>query len=183
MEKRSLLQRIFGKLKQKTQNLTKLKMLYGHDAIYTNVGDQVYQSKVAREVIDRIATHCGKLVPKHIRMGEHIYGDINYLLEVEPNPLMTKYDFLYKTISQLYADSNAFIYIAKDSTGFITGFYPVLALDQKLLEDKSGNIYLKFKFINNQEYTVRYERLIHLRKFYNQNEIFRRQLFDFKSRH
>lgn len=183
MEKRSLFQVIFGKIKPRLKNLTKLKMLYGHDAIFTNVGDQVYQSKVAREVIDRIATHCGKLVPKHIRMGEHIYGDINYLLEVEPNPIMTKYDFLYKIISQLYADSNAFVYIAKDRSGFITGFYPVLALDQKLLEDESGNIYLKFKFINNQEYTVRYERLIHLRKFYNQNEIFRRQLVNFKDRH
>lgn len=171
MEIRSLLKNIFGKASPK-KILTKLKMLSGYDAIYTAVGDKVYQSKVAREVIDRIATNCGKLVPKHMQMGQHVYGDINYLLEYEPNPLMTKYDFLYKVISQLYAESNAFIYIAKDREGMIKGFYPVLAQDQKLYEDESGNIYLKFKFINNQEYTVRYERLIHLRKFYNQNDIF-----------
>lgn len=171
MEIRSLFKKIFGN-KTQTENYTEMKLMSGYEAMFTNVGHNVYDSKVVREVIDRIATNCAKLVPKHLQKGRHIYGDINYLLEYEPNPIMTKYDFIYKIVSQLYANSNAFVYIAKDTKGMIKAFYPVLALEQKLFEDKSGNIYLKFKFINRQDYTIRYDRLIHLRKFFNENDIF-----------
>lgn len=171
MEVRSLFKKIFGNRKQ-TGNYTEMQLMSGYDAIYSNISGNIYDSKVAREVIDRIATNCAKLVPKHLQKGRHIYGDINYLLEYEPNPIMTKYDFIYKVVSQLYANSNAFVYISKDSQGMIKAFYPVLALEQKLFEDRAGNIYLSFKFINRQEYTIRYERLIHLRKFYNENDIF-----------
>lgn len=171
MEVRSLLKKIFGNKKQ-AENYTEMQLMSGYDAIYSNIGGNIYDSKVVREVIDRIATNCAKLVPKHLQKGRHVYGDINYLLEYEPNPLMTKYDFIYKVVSQLYANSNAFVYIAKDSMGMIKAFYPVLATEQKLFEDRSGNIYLRFKFINRQEYTIRYDRLIHLRKFYNENDIF-----------
>lgn len=171
MEIRSLFKKVFGK-KEKIDNFTKMQLLSGYEAFYSNISDKVYDSKIAREVIDRIATNCGKLVPKHLQKGRHIYGDINYLLEYEPNPLMTKYDFIYKVVSQLYANSNAFVYIAKDTRGMITGFYPVLALEEKLLEDADGTIYLKFKFINRQDYVVRYDRLIHLRKFFNENDVF-----------
>lgn len=172
MEKRSLFKKIFGDKKTEKETLTQLKMLNGFLAQYTYVGERLYDSKVVREVIDRIATNCAKLVPKHIKQGRHVYGDINFLLEYQPNPIMTKYDFIYKVVSQLYSNSNAFIYISKDKRGMIKAFYPVLALEQKLFEDESNNIYLQFKFINNQYYTVPYVDLIHLRKFYNENDIF-----------
>ena len=171
-EKRSLYEVIFGS-KKTIGTQTDLKMLNGYNSVFTPVDRNIYNTKVAREVIDRIATHCAKLVPKHIQEGKgHIYGDINYLLEYEPNPIMTKYDFMYKMISQLYNNSNAFVYIQKDSKNNILGFYPVLDHDYKLLEDKSKRIYLRFKFVNGQVYTILYTNLIHLRKFYNENDIF-----------
>lgn len=170
-EKRSLFKMIFGNKKQ-TENLTGVKLLSGYNPSYTSVSRNVYDSKVAREVIDRIATNCAKLVPKHMRSGTHIYGDINYLLENEPNPIMTKYDFIYKVVSQLYSQSNAYIYIAKDNTGMIKAFYPVLATEQKIMEDKQGNLYLKFKFINGEYYHILYNSLIHLRRFYCDNDLF-----------
>ena len=63
-------------------------------------------------------------------------------------------------------------YIAKDKDGFITGFYPVLALTYDLLQDKSGKIFLQFNFVNGKKYTIPYLELIHLRLFYNKNDIF-----------
>lgn len=171
MEIRSLFKKIFGDKKQ-VDNYTEMKLLSGYEANYTYIGDKLYDSKVVREVIDRIATNCAKLVPKHIKQGRHVKGEINYLLEYEPNPLMTKYDFIYKVVSQLYANSNAFVYIAKDTRGMIRAFYPVLATEQKLFDDTEGNLYLKFRFINNQYYTIPYINLIHLRKFFNENDIF-----------
>lgn len=174
-EKRSLFNMIFGNKNQtNTVTKTELQLLSGYNAKFTTISSNIYDSKVARQCIDRIATHCAKLIPKHIQdsIGNNIKGEINFLLQNEPNPLMNTYDFIYKTISMLYTDSNAFVYIAKDKEGFITGFYPVLALDYDLLQDRANNLYLKFNFVNGKEYTLPYLELIHLRLFYNKNDIF-----------
>lgn len=173
-ERRSLFKTIFGKKEQTEVTKTQLQMLNGYNAQFTTLREGTYESKVARECIDRIATHCAKLLPKHIQdsSNNHIKGEINFLLQNQPNPLMTKFDFIYKTISMLYTDSNAFIFIAKDKEGFITGFYPILALNYELLQDTAGNIFLQFKFVNGQTYTLPYLELIHLRLFYNKHDIF-----------
>ena len=173
-ERRSLFKTIFGKKEQTEVTKTQLQMLNGYNAQFTTLKDGTYESKVARECIDRIATHCAKLLPKHIQdsSNNHIKGEINFLLQNQPNPLMTKFDFIYKTISMLYTDSNAFIFIAKDKEGFITGFYPILAINYELLQDTSGNIFLQFKFVNGQTYTLPYLELIHLRLFFNKHDIF-----------
>lgn len=174
-EKRNLFSMFFGKKKEQTQiTETQLQMLNSYNPVFTTINGNTYDSKVARQCIDRIATHCAKLIPKHIKesIANPIKGDINFLLQNEPNPIMTKFDFIYKTISMLYTDSNAFIYIAKDERGMITGFYPVLALNYDLLQDITGTIYLQFQFINGQTYTIPYLELIHLRLFYNKHDIF-----------
>ncbi len=174
-EKRSLFGAIFGNKKQLFPSIqTRLEMLNSYNAVYTTLNSNTYDSKVARQCIDRIATHCAKLVPKHIKgnVSNQINGDINFLLQNQPNPLMSKFDFIYKVISMLYTDSNAFIYIAKDNKGMITGFYPVLAINYELLQDQSNRIYLKFQFINGKTYILPYIELIHLRLFYNQHDIF-----------
>ena len=173
-QKRNLFNWIFGKPQQTEITQTTLQMLNSYNPQFTPVSSDTYKSKVARQCIDRIATHAAKLMPKHIKgqTGNNIKGEINYMLANNPNPMMTKYDFLYKTISMLYSDSNAFVYIQRDKEGFITGFYPILAQNYELLQDNSNNIYLRFKFINGQMYTVPYLELIHLRKFYNRHDLF-----------
>ena len=174
-EKRSLYEVIFGK-KKEVQNVTQthLKLLNDYNANFTTLADGTYESKVARQCIDRIATHCAKLVPKHIQSSitNNIKGEINYLLSNQPNPLMNTFDFIYKVISLLYTNCNSFVYIAKDSSGFITGYYPVLAANYDLLQGKDGVIYLQFQFINGNTYTLPYLDLIHLRLFYNKNDLF-----------
>lgn len=174
-EKRSLFDVFFGKNNQKQKvTQTRLELLNNYNAEFTTLGNNTYDSKVARQCIDRIATHCAKLIPKHIQdsISNNIKGDINFLLQNMPNPIMTKFDFIYKTISMLYTDSNAFVYIAKDKNGMITGFYPVLALNYNLFQDKENKIYLQFKFVNGKEYYLPYLELIHLRLFYNRHDIF-----------
>ena len=173
-EKRSLFSTIFGNKKQTEVTKTQLQMLNSYNAQFTTLGNDTYDSKVARQCIDRIATHCAKLIPKHIKdsISNNIKGDINFLLQNQPNPITTKFDFIYRVISMLYTDSNAFVFIAKDKTGYITGFYPILATNYDLLEDTTGKIYLQFKFMNGKEYTLPYLELIHLRLFYNKHDIF-----------
>lgn len=170
MRKRSLLEAIFGKKKERL-DLTTYKMLNGYEAFFTRFGKTTYDSKVARTAIDRIATHAAKLTPKHIQndINHPIKGDINFLLQNKPNPIMTTYDFIYKVTSQLFTYNNAFVFIQKKN-GMITGFYPILSYEEKLLQDRSNNVYLRFKFINGQTYTLPYEEIIHLRRFYNEDD-------------
>lgn len=173
-ERRSLFSTIFGNKKQTEITKTQLQMLNSYNAQFTTLSNNTYDSKVARQCIDRIATHCAKLIPKHIKdsISNNIKGNINFLLQNQPNPITTKFDFIYRVISMLYTDSNAFVFIAKDKTGYITGFYPILATNYDLLEDTTGKIYLQFKFVNGKEYTLPYLELIHLRLFYNKHDIF-----------
>lgn len=176
-EKRSLYQMIFNKKdeeKPQPQTEAYLQMLNSYNPYFTPVSDNIYDSKVARLCIDRIATHCAKLIPRHVKSttNNFINGDINFLLQNRPNPLMSTYDFIYKIISILYTDSNSFVYIQHDKNGYISAFYPVLALNYELLQDGSGRIFLQFKFINGQTYTLPYLELIHLRLFYNKHDIY-----------
>lgn len=176
-EKRSLFEFVFGK-KDNIDNhyLSKLEMLNGDNVMWSSCRNDPYSVKVARQCIDRIATHGAKMIPKHIlKQGDRILnvnGDINFLLQHKPNPIMTKFDFLYKVLSTLYSYNNAFIFKVTDRNGFITAFYPVIATEDDLLQDRQGNIFLRFKFINGRTYTIPYEDLIHLRLFYNENDIF-----------
>lgn len=172
-EKRSLFNLIFGKPNTVPQTSEYLQMLNDYNPVFNTV-QNIYDSKVARQCIDRIATHCAKLIPKHIQGGiNHVVnGSINRMLQNQPNPLMNTYDFLYKTISMLYTESNAFVYIQKDNKGFIRAFYPVLAKTYQLFENADGLIYLQFQFVNGQTYYIPYQELIHLRLFYNNNDIF-----------
>ena len=175
-ERRSLFNFIFGNKNNKNQNVTQtqFQLLSGWNTQFSTLPEGTYNSKVARQVIDRIATHCAKLVPKHIQgnITNNVKGDINFLLSNQPNPLMNTFDFIYRIISLLYTDCNAFVYIAKDRTGFITGFYPVLATTYELLQGADGTMYLQFDFVNGQTYTIPYLELIHLRLFYNRNDVF-----------
>lgn len=177
-ERRSLFNFIFNKKGDRQQNgnvtQTQFQLLSGWNTQFSTLPEGTYNSKVARQVIDRIATHCAKLVPKHIQgnITNNIKGDINFLLNNQPNPLMNTFDFIYRVISLLYTDCNAFVYVAKDRSGFITGFYPVLATTYELLQGVDETMYLQFDFVNGQTYTIPYLELIHLRLFYNRNDIF-----------
>lgn len=177
MEKKSLLKSFFKKKdnqEKETGHKTEFRLMNGYNATYTQIGDEVFDTKVARQCIDRIATHCAKLEPKHIKdnLGNVQNSNLNYLLSHRPNPVNNTFDFLYRVFSLLYTDSNSFIYIAKDKKGMITGLYPVLATKYELLEDYDGVVWLEFRFINGQKYEIPYKEVAHLRLFYNRNDIF-----------
>ena len=171
MELRNLFEAVFGTKKQIEPQVNTYKILNGQDAIFTGIAN-TYDSKVVRTAIDRIATHSAKLTPKHIQndINHPIKGSVNFILQNRPNPIMSTYDFIYKVVSQLYTYNNAFVFIAKDDNKNISGFYPILSYEDKLLQDRAGNVYLRFKFMNGQTYTLPYADIIHLRRFYNEDD-------------
>lgn len=176
-EKRSLYEVVFGKKKEEqTKGETSyLKLLNGYRATYSDVGKNYCDFITVKTCINTIATHGAKMLPNHIQvkngMKKYIAGTIDYLLSKQPNPLMNTYDFLYKVITQLYKTNNAFIFIHY-TDGLIDGFFPIEAGMYELLQDKSGEIYLQFRFINGETYTLPYSDIIHLRRFFDSHEIY-----------
>ena len=173
-EKRSLFNIVFGKKIKETVG-SYLQLLSGFNAVYTDIGKNIYDSNVARECINTIATHAAKMLPKHVQKQNGITkqykGEINYLLSVQPNPIMTTYDFLYKVTSILYSTNNVFIFINKDDKGMITGFYP-LHPDNCTLYEYNGKIYIEFQFCDGNSYFTLYDEVIHLRRFFNNHDIY-----------
>lgn len=175
-EKRSLFKMIFGNKKQddfKFNNF--LKLLSGYNATFSNVSDEIDENIVAKECIDAIATHAAKLLPKHYQVvngvKNHVQGEINYILSVKPNKFMTVYDFLYKTISLLYSQNNEYIYIDIDEKGYLVGLYPLNPLFCQFVEYEN-DVWLKFQFLDGNVYYAKYDRVIHLRRFFSKHDFY-----------
>lgn len=175
-EKRSLFKMIFKDKNLKDLNFTNaLKLLSGYNAIFSNISENIEDNIVARECIDTIATHCAKMMPRHYQkkngVKNHIQGEINYILSVKPNPFMTVYDFLYKTVSLLLSQNNEFIFIDIDDRGYLVGLYPLNPLFCQLVEYEE-EVWLKFQFIDGNVYYMKYEKIIHLRRFYTGHDFY-----------
>lgn len=175
-EKRSLFKMIFKNKNSENIKLTNaLKLLSGFNAVFSNIDEKIENNIVARECIDTIATHAAKMIPRHYQekngIKNHIQGEINYILSIKPNPFMTVYDFLYKTISLLLAQNNEYIYVDIDDNGYLVGLYPLNPLFCLLVE-YDGKVWLKFQFINGNIYYMEYEKTIHLRRFYTGHDFY-----------
>lgn len=158
------------------------KWLDGTMPVFSQFGDNVYASDVVQQAIYCIVQEMKKLKPKHIRRSQFdsspIYSDIQRCLE-DPNPLMTRSDFLEKITWQICLNYNAFIYIQKQTTRDkktgtkttkVTGLYPLNPQSVTFLE--SGNrLYLQLYFGNGQDYILPYDSFIHLKTHYSVNDL------------
>ena len=103
MKKRSLFKKVFGDDKN-TQYGTRLQLVNGYEAIFTNYDGNVYDSPTVRACIDAIARNAAKLNPKHIRSNDSNYRllneNIHRIIAEQPNEIMNAYDFYCKVFSE-----------------------------------------------------------------------------------
>ena len=172
-ERRSLFDRIFGN-RVTPNSVESLRMMNGFVPTFTMMND-AYDSDVVRAAVDAIARNAAKLKPKHIRrMNGQVTqtnSNIEYLLSVRPNPYMDAYSFLYKTVTQLLMQNNAYIFIDWAETGQVRGFYPVNASQVEFVEAQ-GEVFVKFAFLAGQQVTLPYKEIIHLRRFFYKNDLY-----------
>lgn len=171
--KRGLFELIFGKRPPEYQSQTTLKMMNGYLPTFSSFGSDAYSSDIVRAAIHAIASNSAKLKAKHIIRRDDIkvvHSNIERLLTLRPNPYMNAYDFLYKVVTQLYMKSNAFIFMQTDGANVI-GFYPISAANMEFVE-VMGEVYCKFNFLGGNVVTLPYSEIIHLRRFYNDNDLF-----------
>lgn len=146
--------------------------------IFTQFGTNINKSDVVKICIDRVASQCAKLKPRYIKILEdktvtEKSGRLSFILKHKPNPLMTPYDFIYKTVTMLLLNDNAFIYpMYSKVNGELLGLYPLRPMIVEGIVDNQDNYYLKFSFEDGRVFTLPYENVIHLRKYYGTNDLF-----------
>lgn len=156
------------------------EVLSGYTPIFSQFGTNVYASDVVQQAIGCIVTEIKKLRPAHIREAGNdvipVNRDVQAVLN-NPNPLMTTSDFLEKVAWQLFLNCNAFVipvYYEWIENGVekrqLEGLYPIQPTQVDFIEDQSGRLFVKFKFGNGKEYTLRYSDVIHLKHRYSVNQ-------------
>ena len=170
-EKRSLFKIVFGNKISKIVG-EYLQLMSGYKVSFSN-STEIEESLEAIKCIHTISKHVAKMIPKHIKgsYSENIKGAIDFLLKTRPNPIMTKYDFIYKITFLLLAKNNMYIYKDIDETGMIRGFYP-LNPDMCTLYEYDEKIYIKFMFTNGNYYFIEYDEIIHLRRMFSFHDIY-----------
>lgn len=164
------------KNENKSVTVTTYKMITDNGGGYYAWNGNLYHSDIIRAAIRPKVRAFGKTVAKHIRRSESglkVNPDpyMRFLLE-EPNPYMSGQMLQEKMITQLELNHNAFAYINRDENGYPTELYPITAHSSEAVRNSSGELFLRFNMKSGITSTFRYADILHLRKDFNENEIF-----------
>ena len=157
------------------------EVLNGYSPIFSQFGQDIYASDVVQQAVNCIVSEFKKLRPEHVReIGNDVTpvtdSTLQRVLE-RPNPLMTQSDFLEKCATILILNRNLFVvpvYYEWEEKGVLKrkyeALYPILPSQVDFIEDDGGRLFVCFHFSNGQEFTVRYDSVIHVRTHYGVNE-------------
>ena len=146
--------------------------------LFQDFGDNINASDVVKICIDRIATHSAKLKPRYVKTEDdktvqEKKGNLSYILKFQPNYLMSPYDFIYRVVTLLFLNNNAFIYPVYDKDTYeLKELWPIKPNNVEVLKDEGGSMFFRFYFSDAKSYTLPYESIIHLRRFYGVNDVF-----------
>jgi len=166
------------KRKKKQGSAESFKFVNEINLPLTSFGNNISKSDVVKIAIDRIASQCAKLKPRYIKKANdktvtEKSGKLSFILKHQPNEVMTPYQFIYMVITTLLMNDNAFIYPMFDgATGEIKALYPLKPSIVEPSIDSGGSYYLKFCFDREESFTIPYENIIHIKRFYHTNQIF-----------
>lgn len=166
-----------GLFKKKNEAVTvsQYKMITEQGEGFYSYNGNLYSSDIVRSCIRPKTQAIGKAVAKHIRKDEintqvNPEAYIRFLLE-EPNPYMSGQMLQEKMANQLALNNNAFALIERDGNGLAIAIYPINSNSVEALQNNQGEIFLRF-LIKNKYYTFKYTDVIHLRRDFNNNDIF-----------
>lgn len=171
-----------NKFKKDKENKSYAKMLNGYMPIFSQFGQDIYASDVVQQAISCIVFELKKLTPQHVRMNgadpTPVSDSLLQRLLNQPNERMTTSEFIEKIFWQLFLNYNSFIVptyaIKTDKDGnkikVYTGLYPIQPINVDFLQDLTGELFVRFKFLNNYETTLRYSDVIHIKYKYSINE-------------
>ena len=150
---------------------------------WVNGGFFTPTTPIMEEIYNTIASEFAKLDLMHVieKGKEYEIRDdqLGYIVSTRPNPLQSKFEFLYTMMYQLCKYGNAIAFLERDKNGNVVRIDPVNAIDYEFgggyqITDEIAY----FKFKNKKTGLIElvdYRNLIHLRA--NPNDIFYGDLF------
>lgn len=173
-----------GKIISKVKNTKYADVMTGQVPIFSQFGRDIYVSDVVQQAIECIANEMSKLEPCFIRgVGNDYQTPENDVYQIQnlldnPNPIMTKSEFIEKLTYGLYLRQNAFavpVYeVVKRSDGSsykrYSAIYPVDPLITTFLETPTGDLIVEFEFENGYKTQLAYSDVIHIRINYFAND-------------
>lgn len=169
---------LFTRKKKVQEPISEFRLVGSNQLPLVPFGTNISQSDVVKVCIDRVASHCSKLKMRYIKQTENgnqteKKGDISFVLKHRPNELMTPSQFIYKVVSLLLLNDNAFIYPLYDKNTYeLKGVYPLKPIVVEPAIDNIGGLFLKFYFEDGTNYLLPYENIIHLKRFYTNHDVF-----------
>ena len=170
----SLLDKIFrpAEAKKSDDALAKAQALFqtltAYQPVFTNWGGMIYESEIVRASIDARARHMSKLKVETIGSAN---PSLQSKLALGPNQWQTWSQFLYRTSTILDVNNTAFIVPVFDERMIITGVFPVLPAQCKLVE-YDGEIWLRYQFSSGQYAAVEFRKCALLTKHQYKSDFF-----------
>lgn len=154
----NLLQKLFGR--QTAAQAVTLEV----QSTFTAFSGTAYGSAAFRAAVDAIARHAAKL------QAHSDEQRIEALLQKSPNPYMSGYDLLYKTVTAYYTTNNAFVLLERSGKQ-VTAFYPLTPSNVEFSQMQGGGLVVNMTFADGRQVHLPYDDLIHLRRHFATNEL------------
>lgn len=150
---------------------------------WVNGGIFTQTTPIMEEIYNTFASEFAKIDLKHVvsKGADYEIRDdkLSYLVGERPNPLQSKFEFLYTMMYQLLKYGNALAFLERDKNGNVVRINPCNALDYEFgggYQVADELIYMKYRNIKTAMIElVDYRNVIHLR--YNPNDIFYGDMF------
>ena len=148
------------------------KTLTAYTPAFQSWGGRLYESELIRASIDAIARHAGKM---DLRIQGTANPKLRARLRSGPNEWMTMYQFLYRLVTILEMQNNAFIVpvLEYGAAGEleIRGYFPILPSRTEIM-DVGGEPWMKYQFRNGQTGYIELARVGIMNKFQYEDDIF-----------
>ena len=157
---------------QKPQALAmseQFKLLTAYEPVFRNYYGSIYESDLVRSAIEAKARHISKL---KVEMQGEAQPALKAKMKHAPNQWQTYPQFLARCSTILDCTNNLFVVPVQNELYETIGFFPVLPENVKLIEDKTGKLWLRYTFQNNEHGMIEFDRCAYLNKHQYKSDFF-----------
>lgn len=152
-----------------TKGSEQFKLLTAYEPVFRNYYGSIYESELVRSAIEAKARHISKL---KIELQGEAQSALKAKMKHKPNPWQTYPQFLARCSTILDCTNNLFIVPVQTELFETIGYFPVLPENVRLIEDKNGNLWLRYTFRNNLHGIVEFSRCAFLCKHQYKSDFF-----------
>lgn len=145
------------------------KLLTAYEPVLRNYTGGIYESDLVRSAVEAKARHISKL---KVEMQGEAQPALKARLKRGPNQWQTWPQFLARCSTILDCTNNLFIVPVQDEHFETIGFFPVLPENVKLIEDRQGRLWLRYRFQNASHGTIEFDRCAYLNKHQFKSDFF-----------